>query len=195
MAFPRGCLDSPPALLKERLCVHNVSKNARGTLERNVSKGEKCGDPECLTLKTVHRFKVELRRHDCDSPLGASIDGTLVVERLVTAFDRDGHQRGVHAGDFQWFIDGGGSIRGRISGITNAGTHRAPVFDPCERCHLPGVFTGRLCGEVADPPSAELRGAKIVALYQVRYDPSVEGGSGEVRGTLEGVLVAPCLKP
>ena len=86
MAFPPGCLDEPPVLLKERLCVHNVSKDVRGELDLNVSELEKCAKPECRTLKTVHRLKVEVRGHDCDSQLGKLLDGTLEVERLVTAF-------------------------------------------------------------------------------------------------------------
>jgi hypothetical protein len=194
MAFPTGCLDEPSVLLKERLCVHNVSKDMRGDLDLNVSEHEKCAEPECLTLKTVHRFKVELRRHDCDSNLGGLLDGTLVIERLVTAFERDGLQRGVHAGDFEWFTQGG-LVRGRMSGITNAGTHREPVFDPCERCHQPGVLTGRLCGEVVEAQVGELRECKVVATYKVRFDPSEKGGDGGVYGTLEGMVICPCRHP
>lgn len=195
MAFPAGCLDEPSVLLKERLCVHNVSKDARGDLVLNSSEHEKCAEPECVTLKTVHRFKVELRSHDCDSPLGQRLEGTLVAERFVTAFENDGLQRGVHAGDFEWFINGGGLVRGRLSGITNAGTHRAPVFDARERCHQPGVLTGRLCGEVVDAPIGELRECKVVAIYKVRFDPSEKGGEGGVYGTVEGMVICPCHKP
>ncbi len=195
MASTTGCLDDPAALLEQRVCIHNVSKDARGTLELNAKEPEACGTPECVTLKTVHRFKVELRRHECDSKSGALLDGTLVVERLVTAFERDGLQRGVHAGDFDWFIDGGGLIRGRISGITNAGTHRAPVFKPCERCHEPGVLIGRLCGEIEQaPPGADyLQRAKVVATYKVQFKASDQGGDDpDIQGTVEGVVIVPC---
>lgn len=195
MALPPGCLDDPEALFENRFCVHNLSKDAHGNLELINSEPQKCAKPGCLTLKTLHRFKVELRRHDCDSPDGALLDGTLVVERLVTAFERDGLHRGVHAGDFQWFVDAGGLISGRISGITNAGTHREPIFKPCERCDQRGVLIGRLCGEIEQaPPGADyLQRAKIVATYKVSFDPSEDGGQGGVRGTLEGVVVVPCL--
>ena len=37
--------------------------------------------------------------------------------------------------------------------------------------------------------------AKIVALYRVRYDDDAGGGQGIVHGTLEGVLIVPCVKP
>ncbi|HEX5719309.1 MAG TPA: hypothetical protein VF179_24315 [Thermoanaerobaculia bacterium] len=194
MSFPPGCLDEPSVLLKERLCVHNVSKDVRGELVRNVTEFEKCAEPGCLTLKTVHDLKVEVRSHDCDSKLGQLLDGTLVVERLVTAFEEDGLHRGVHAGDFVWKSKGG-LIRGRMSGITNAGTHREPVFKPCERCDERGVFTGRLCGEVVDANVSELKESKVVAIYKIRYDPSEKGGEGSVYGTLEGMVICPCHHP
>lgn len=195
MAFPPGCLDEPSDLLKARLCLNNVSKDVRGELVLNVSDLEKCAEPECLTLKTVHRLKVEVQRYECDSHLGSLLDGTLVVERLVSAFERDGLQRGVHAGDFEWST-GGGLIRGRMSGITNAGTHREPVFKACERCHQPGVLTGRLCGEVVDAAGGgELRECKVVAIYKIRFDPTEKGGEGDVYGTLEGMVICPCHHP
>lgn len=194
MAFPPGCLDEPPVLLKERLCVHNVSKDVRGELDLNVSQIEKCLTPECRTLKTVHGLKVDVGGHDCDSSLGKLLDGTLVVDRLVTAFEEDGLHRGVHAGDFRWESKGA-LIHGRMSGITNAGTHRAPVFEPCERCDERGVLTGRLCGEVVEAQVGELRECKVVAIYKIRFDPSEKGGSGGVYGTLEGMVICPCREP
>ena len=195
MALSPGCLDEPSELLRERICLHDVSKDVRGELDQNVEEHEKCGVPECRTLKTVHRLKVEVRGHDCDSGLGKLLDGTLVVDRLVTAFEEDGHHRGIHAGDFQWESKGA-VIRGRMSGVTNAGTHRAPVFEPgCERCDERGVLTGRLCGEVVEAHVGELRECKVVAIYKIRFDPSEGGGSGAVYGTLEGMVICPCRKP
>jgi len=32
-----------------------------------------------------------------------------------------------------------------------------------------------------------------VATYKVRFDPSESGGEGTIDGTLEGVIVVPCL--
>ena len=46
-------------------------------------------------------------------------------------------QRGLHGGNFTWL---GQRLfaTGTLSGITNAGTHRKPVFDPaCQECHQP----------------------------------------------------------
>jgi hypothetical protein len=54
MALTPGCLDEPPVLLTERVCVHDVSKDVRGELDLNDSELEKCVAPECRTLKTVH---------------------------------------------------------------------------------------------------------------------------------------------
>lgn len=194
MAFPPGCLDEPPVLLKERLCVHNVSKDVRGELDLNVSQFEKCAEPGCVTLKTVHGLKVDVGGHDCDSKLGKLLDGILVVDRLVTAFEEDGLHRGVHAGDFIWKSQGA-LIHGRMSGITNAGIHREPPFNPCERCDEKGVLTGRLCGEVVDAFVGELRECKVVAVYKIRFDPSEKGGAGGIYGTLEGMVICPCREP
>jgi hypothetical protein len=195
MALTPECLDEPPVLLTERVCVHDLSKDVRGELDLNDSELEKCVAPECRTLKTVHRLRVEVRGHDCDSHLGKLLDGKLVVDRLVTAFEEDGHHRGIHAGDFRWESEGA-VIAGRMSGVTNAGTHRAPVFEPgCERCAERGVLTGRLCGEVVEAHVGELRECKVVAIYKIRFDPSEDGGSGTVYGTLEGMVICPCHKP
>jgi hypothetical protein len=55
---------------------------------------------------------------------------TLFVGRLVTAFEIDGEHRGFHAGDFEWTVTAGLKVAGRMSGVTNVGTHREPPLKP-----------------------------------------------------------------
>lgn len=184
------CFDDPGRIYKENVCLKAVSKNFEGELRLQDRDIQKCSDPECKTLKTIHGLKVEVREHDCDEV--KRLNGVLKVERLATAFqDGDGERRGVHAGDFRW--DGVGVvIAGRMSGITNAGTHRDPYFDPCQECYAPGIMEGRMCGSVVDTKDPELRGCYYVGMYRLIFDPSSGGGEGAIKGLFEGSLICPC---
>lgn len=187
-----SCPDDPPALWKRDVCLNALSKDWRGELNLEEREEHACNKPECKTFKTIHRLKVGVQPHPpCDSSLAKYFDGTLVVERLYTVFDQNGNQRGFHAGDFEWFGQGV-RVAGRISGMTNVGTHREPVFEPCERCHHPGIMEGRLCGSVVETDVSELRENQVIGIYRILFDPSEGGGSGSVRATFEGVIVSPC---
>jgi hypothetical protein len=41
----------------------------------------------------------------------------------------------------------------------------------------------------ADP---ELDGSQVTGVYRLRFDPTQQGGSGAVRGTVEGVVLRVC---
>ncbi len=186
------CLDDPGTLFSTNLCLSALSKNMEGLLELRDRRAEDCGAPKCKTLKTIHTLELEVGSWECDSKLGERLNGRFLVERLVTAYtDADGMRRGVHAGDFTW--EGPGVVaRGRMSGMTNTGTHREPVFDPCQRCDDPGYMEGRICGRVTDSKSPDLGGCYIVGTYRFRFDPSSGGGEGGIVGTFEGSLLCPC---
>jgi hypothetical protein len=186
------CLDDPPTILKQSMCVNPLSKDTSGKLTLNVSERNQCKEPQCVTLKTVHQLKLKAKAHKpCDSKIARSLNGEIVIERLVTAFDQDGNHRGFHAGDFVW-TGAGVQATGRMSGITNAGTHREPAFKPCQKCDEPGVMEGRLCGQIVESQDPALKGCQIVAVYRIKFDPSEKGGQGAVRGVIEGVIVCPC---
>jgi len=192
MADAVKCPDDPAAILKQRFCLSGLSKNLRGRLKLAEKDEQRCEEPACRTLKTVHVLKVDVRANrPCDSRLGQALSGTLVVERLVSAFDTDGMHRGFHAGDFLW-TGSGVKVAGRMSGMTNVGTHREPAFRACQRCDERGVMEGRLCGEVVSTENRALRGCQVVGAYRIRFDPGVGGGEGEVAGTFEGDLICPC---
>jgi hypothetical protein len=187
------CLDDPATILKQPMCLHALSKNLKGNLKLSVKEEQKCEKPECVTLKTVHVLKLKVITNEpCDSKLGGLLSGEIVVERLVTAFDQNGGHRGFHAGDFTWTASGIHAA-GRLSGMTNVGTHRKPAFEPaCQECATRGVMEGRLCGQILEAKMPEMAGCQIIGSYRLRYDPSSTGGSGTVVGVIEGVLICPC---
>jgi hypothetical protein len=193
MAIRIMCPDDPPTILQRTVCLATLSKDLEGRLSRRSSKRQQCRLPQCVTLKVVHRLQLKPTPHPpCDSPLARAFDGPIEVVRLVTVFDQDGMHRGFHAGEFTWTGSGGFKAAGRLSGVTNLGTHRTPAFKDCQRCNELGVLEGRLCGQVVQTRSPALKGCQVIAAYRIRFDPSTQGGSGAVRGTLEGVIVCPC---
>jgi hypothetical protein len=191
--MPTQCLDDPGTILQKEWCLSALSKDLRGTLNLTDSKSHQCHTPSCKTVKTVQVLKVKADSHPpCDSHAGKLLDGTIVVERLVTVFDQDGMHRGFHAGDFIWQGGAGIQVTGRMSGVTNVGTHRAPAFNDCQKCDEKGVMEGRLCGQIASTSNPTLNGCQVMADYRIKFDPGATGGQGAVRGTLEGVIVCSC---
>jgi hypothetical protein len=112
----------------------------------------------------------------------------------VSVFDQDGLHRGFHAGDFVWQGVPGLQVVGRISGVTNVGTHRAPAFKDCQKCDDKGVMEGRLCGQIASTSNVALNGCQVIAAYRINFDPGAAGGQGAVRGTLEGMIICSCVQ-
>ena len=191
MATPR-CLAEPETIWKQKMCPNAVSKNAKATIKLVEKNEQRCEKPECSTLKTIHTLKIgPATNAPCDSKLGKLLTGTLVVEKLITAFIKDGTQRGFHAGDFLW--KGASFVaEGRLSGITNAGTHRKPIFNDCQPCDARGFMEGRICGQIIETNKPELKGCQILGTYRLRFTPTATGGNGSGQGTIEAVLICPC---
>lgn len=187
------CLDDPTAILQKEWCVSALSKDLSGSLHLVDQKLHQCTKPGCKTLKTVHQLSLKAVGHaPCDTHAGALLDGPITVDKLISAFDQDGTHRGIHAGDFVWHGAAGVTVAGRMSGITNAGTHRAPAFSDCQKCDEKGVMEGRLCGQITSTANPAINGCQIVADYRIKFDSSSTGGTGSVRGTLEGVILCSC---
>ena len=175
------------------VCVSALSKDLEGALDLVHSEREKCRTLRCETLETLHHLKLSVAAHDCDSKAAGLLDGTLASGDLVHKFaDADGNRRGVHEGQFRWNGSGGTVATGTLRGVTNAGTHRAPAFDACQKCEDIGVMEGLLVGTIRRARDRRLVGCAIQAAYRLRFDASSEGGSGGVRGTLEGAVVCDC---
>jgi hypothetical protein len=179
-------------LLDRIVCVSPVSKDLRGELVLIHSEPEECRPLECKTLETQHHLKLAVTAHDCDAKVAALLDGTLASGDLAHKFaDADGTHRGVHEGTFRW--NGRGvAIVGTLRGVTNAGTHRPPAFDECQKCDNPGVMEGLLVGTIRKAPDRRLIGCTVQAIYKLKFDAATDGGQGAVEGTLEGAIVCDC---
>lgn len=190
-----GTLDSAERLLKLRACLDPLSKNGEGELNLLDRETHECKESECVTLTTEHALKLELQGHEpCDSEIGKAFDGVFVVRQLVSVLSKgSGESRGMHAGDFQW-RGADLVVEGSISGMTNVGTHRKPVFGDCQKCHDPGHMEGRLTGKVTRARDDRLLGCEVTAAYRLRFDPSEGFQNTGIQGTFEGLVVTPCGK-
>lgn len=178
-------------LIDRVVCLSALSKNMKGELRLFESERERCPSLGCITLQALHEIHLELFSHDCDSGPGKRLDGRLSARLVHKFLDGSGNNRGVHEGKFRWRAPGILAI-GALRGVTNVGTHRQPVFDPCQRCDDRGVMEGMLLGRIVKARSRRLLGCELRAAYRIRFDPSEAGGSGGVRGTLEGAIVCGC---
>jgi hypothetical protein len=186
------CHATPAELLAEEVCLYELSKDAEGQLSPPEGQHHVCPEDDCRTLTTDQDLELSLRPHDCDSDVGRLFDGELRSVDLATVYvDGDGTRRGMHTATFSWRCQIG-LVQGTLEGLTNEGTHRAPVFDECQRCSETGVMEGRLCGRLVRSAEPRLAGAPVVAAYRLRFESSREGALGGVRGTLEGLVVRTC---
>ncbi len=191
MAGRCDCPDDPCTMLARVVCLSSVSKDVEGEIGSPDGERRECPEPRCGTLTTLQTLTVKVGSHqDCDRT-GGTLDGLIEVRDLVHVYDSNGNQRGFHSGQFRW-ESGSGLIFGELLGITNAGTHRAPAFDECQRCQ-DAVMEGRLCGTVCRAREFRFAGCQVFGSYRLRIDPSSEGIPAQrVVGTFEGVLVCPC---
>ncbi len=195
-----ACDGTPDELLASELCLDELSKDAEGDLVLVDARRHECReeDEDCRTLTAEHVLRLELSSHDvCDSRLGALFDGRLVSKDLVSVFaGGSGERRGMHTGTFTW-KSAAGMVQGRLSGMTNEGTHREgthgePAFGACQHCDERGVMEGRLCGRIVGPVGLRLARPQVFAAYRLRFEPGEDGGQGSVAGTIEGLVVRAC---
>jgi hypothetical protein len=192
------CPDDPAEVYERSVCLHAVSKDAKGDLRLLERKDDECPQDRCRTLKTIHLLYLAVDpsgpEQGCDSEEGAALNGRFYVRDLVHAFsDGDPTRRGFHAGTFRW-TGSGAAASGRISGITNAGTHRKDPFEPCQHCHAPGWMEGRFCGTIDRAVDQHLVGCELIGTYRFRLDPQAFEQGGDVVGTLEGLIVCACTR-
>jgi hypothetical protein len=96
------CDGGPAQLRAAKLCLDELSKDARGELTFVDAEREECRRDDCVTLTTEHVLQLELTSHTCDSRLGARFDGRFTSRDLTTVFvsgsGRDDRAAG-HTGD------------------------------------------------------------------------------------------------
>lgn len=178
-------LDLQPSY-EEPICMQAVSKDLRGDFYVQEQETLECAEPPCVTLKGLVTFNVQVTPHPpCDAV--PAFDGTIDGE-LVFAYIKEGHGRGYHLGRFEW-AGARSKLFGRMSGVTNAGTHRPPANAACEPCDPAGHMEGRLDAVVVD---GEYQGCRVLATYVIDFDPGSKVQSTAVYGTLEGVSICPC---
>ena len=193
-----------PALLRpasflpdEPVCLQVVSRNLEGELARPSGEPERCPDVDCFTLPTSQRFAMETQTHEpCDEKAAGVLD-TKISGKLFHIFaGSSGEGRAAHSASIWWSLPGGhGRGVGTMRGITNAGTHRAPVFRGCEDCDAPtmqGVLEASVTIGAATRPASAPRVVLLRAVYKLRVDPSERGLAGRFTGTLEGVVMFDC---
>jgi len=185
-----GGLTDPCTMLRRKVCLTPLSRNLEGELGEPDIEHRACRKPECVTLTSVQTLLLKLGdAEECDKL--PDLQGAIEVRDLVHVFDGDGTGRGMHSGEFRW-QSSIGLIMGRLAGITNAGTHRPPVFNECQRCR-DAVMEGQFQGTVCRPRSPEFADCQVFGAYRLRIDPGRDGLPAQgVRGTLEGLLITPC---
>jgi hypothetical protein len=190
------CPDNPAEVYEKNVCLHAISKDVKGDLRLLERKDDECERDRCRTLKTIHLLYLNVGssgpEQGCDSEVAAGLNRSFYVRDLTHAFtDGDPNGRGFHAGNFTWT---GTSIAatGRVSGITNAGTHRKDPFEPCQHCHAPGWMEGRFCGVINRAVDRHLVGCQVIGTYRLRLEPPAFEPGGDVIGTLEGLIVCAC---
>ncbi|MEM9561683.1 MAG: hypothetical protein AAGA93_03630 [Actinomycetota bacterium] len=198
---PCRYLNEPMALYQREICLLPVSKNLRGRINLTLSETQACEAEPCQTLKTLHALQLSVASEDCDGEASACLNGgpppVFAVPNLVHALIDDGFGRGPHTGDFFWAGECM-TVIGELSGMTNVGTHRNPVFDDCQRCNERGVMEGRLVGRIVRAQDERLINCCLTAVYRLRFeatddfDVPIAQGQPNIFGTLEGAIVCPC---
>lgn len=177
----------PAQYYKEPICMVRVSKNWKGDFKVADHDLQTCQKPGCTTVKGLIKLKSKVERHrPCDSVAAASLDGAIAGE-VAFNYINDGQHRGYHVGKVEW-AGGGSKLIGKMTGSTNAGTHRPPLLQ-CERCEEPGHMEGCLEAVVVE---GQHKGCRLVATYAIEFDPSVAPQATGFHGTLEGVLICDC---
>lgn len=192
--------DDPKVLKTKKVCLNKVSKNLlEGKLKRISINDEVCATPDCKTRKLIHSVFLPVSAHTCDSTASKVLNGSIVVEELVTAKIPAADGRGIHSGNFVWTgtSSSGVVVKGTMNGLNNIGPHRKPFIGnaACEQnCDTRLVMEGRFSGKVtaANQQFNKLIGCEVVADYRLRLSTTEDEAASALNGTLEGLLICLC---
>jgi hypothetical protein len=133
-------------------------------------------------------FRLTITPGPCDESFSrALLNGTLVC--TVDIVRRRDDLRGCFSGKWQLLSSSGALLAaGEMDGTVGCGTHRPPGTAPCEECHDPMHYEGRLTGTVL------LQGA-----YQQGQICATLAGTGPLqpstvqRMSIEGIVISRCV--
>jgi hypothetical protein len=181
-------------LLSGIYCLAELSKDVDGEVLVLDADQRTCQTPGCDSLTLVTNLRLNLHSARCDSTLSMVLDGLIRSWNLTTVFaGRSEVLRGVHEGDLYWSSSGGGTIRGTLEGITNAGIVRLAVFSDCEPCDQVGALTGHLFATGTNISGIPVPEFNIEAVYRLVWDPTATiHRTAPVKGTIEGAILMPC---
>jgi hypothetical protein len=166
------------------LAMWAISQLARGTFgvqRRALDHAAAWGQD---SLVTEYSVALEFFANtECETVMNTELGGPLTGRIIVVNIDGKATERGVHAGSFTWGRQG--NIHGILSGISNAGTHRPPLYDAV-RFDQPGQFVGRLDGTFEHPM---LGRCVLTASYVIDLADPRDDTTTDVKGILEGVVM------
>lgn len=189
-------LGRPPSFIPaDPVCLQVVSRDLSGRFGSPLGEVEDCPDMDCFTRRTTQKLRFDATANEeCDEGAGAVLDTTIFgrVEHLFKG--QTGGARGIHSGTVFWTLSQGhGRGTGNMRGVTNAGTHRAPVFRACEGCDAPTMQGSLEATATIGPGTSAPRVVLLRAVYKIALqEPGEEGLVGNFKGTLEGVVMFFC---
>ncbi|MDH5605517.1 MAG: hypothetical protein OEY93_01405 [Anaerolineae bacterium] len=187
-------------MLAAPMCLYEISKDMKGDihLDPEMTHPEKCKNNlgECTTIKTIENIKMSvIDNGKCDSEISREVCMGDFSAKLMAVLRDNSDGRGYHSGRFRWEFKDLFVAQGRMSGITNAGTHRFPLLD-CEPCnalaHMEGFLDGYVTGINYIPETRGQEYSRLVGSYAIQIDWHKGGMDGDLLGILEGMLIGPC---
>jgi hypothetical protein len=176
--------------------LRNVSKDVAGRVVMVATTPKQCSALNTDSLTTIQRLTagITASQQGCDEDPTRLLDGRLETRNLTTVHNGTTQRdRGIHAAGIVWRLNGGGILRGSMTGTTNAGTDRPLPFNPgFESCLRDGLLIGFLEATGNNIPDSPLPAFTVQATYRMYWDRVSGQSDAQMIGTIEGVLIRPC---
>jgi hypothetical protein len=184
---PGGVILPPVPIIPPGNLITAFSKDAVGETPQAKVDFKVCHNQITEEI-TGLTFRLQLTSGPCDEPYSSKLlNGLLVC--TVDVVRRHSDLRGCFNGRWQILSLGGAVLaQGQMDGTVGAGSHRPPGTAPCEECHDPLHYEGRLVGTVQ--AQGPLQGGQICATL---------AGTGPLqqnmpqRMSIEGIVISRCI--
>ncbi len=185
--LPGSVLQPPVPVLPPGNQITAFSKDAVGETPQAPISYKICHN-QITDEITGLTFRLKLTPGPCDETYSrALLNGSLVCS--VDVIRRHADLRGCFSGKWQILsLSGAVLAQGQMDGTVGSGSHRPPGTAPCEECHDPMHYEGRLVGTVL--MQGPLQQGQICATL---------AGTGPLQGSMpqrmsiEGVIISRCL--